>query len=83
MAVRGPPLLDPSSAFRLRRMSGPAPGDGITLTLLGEPTTLLGESSTLALSRLGAGQRRTFSIYDPSRERGLDSTPQIPRGASG
>ena len=60
------------------RVSGPAPGEGITLTLLGEPTALLGESSTLARSRLGARQRRTFSIYDPSRERGLDPTPQMP-----
>ena len=41
--------------------------------------TLLGESSTLALSCLGARQRRTFSIYDPSRER--MHTPSDPGNA--
>ena len=39
----------------------------MTLTLLGESSTLLSEPTALALSCLGARQRRTFSIHDPSR----------------
>ena len=39
----------------------------ITLTLLGESSTLLSEPTALALSCLAARQRHTCSILDPSR----------------
>ena len=62
LAVRDHPPLDPSTVLRV---SNPAPGEGITLTLLGEPTALalsrLGVSTTLKGE--GMGQRPPL---DPS-----------------
>ena len=46
-------------------------GKGVTLTLPIERTAFLSEPTALALSRLDARQRRTGSIFDPLRQKGL------------